>query len=125
MNQEMIEQNQAKNQHLVPRAPRLVPNDYITVVDSNSQEKVGSVMNFNEAGMQLLITKEDVELNDILELTLVSKSNESTLQYIKVIAELLWMKKDENQGRVLGGFYLSTKNFKSKFRLNQLIKSLN
>ena len=92
----------------MPRAPRLVPNDYITVVDSNSQEKVGSVMNFNEAGMQLLITKEDVELNDILELTLVSKSNESTLQYIKVIADLLWMKKDENHGR-----------------LNQLIKSLN
>ena len=124
MNQEISNQDLSNNQHLVPRAPRLVPHDFITVVDSNTQEKVGSVMNFNHVGMQLLMTHEDLELNDIFELTLVSKSTQKNLQYIKIIAELLWLRKDQSQDRLLGGFYLSTKNFKSKFRLNELIKSL-
>ena len=124
-NQELNNQEQSINQQLVPRAARLVPHNFITVVDSNTQEKVGSVMNFNHAGMQLLMTQEDLELNDIVELTLVSKSLQKKLQLIKVIAELLWVKKDQSQDRVLAGFYLSTKNFKSKFRLNELIKSLN
>lgn len=124
MNQKISNQDQSNNQHLVPSAARLVPHDFITVVDSNTQEKVGSVMNFNHVGMQLLMTHEDLELNDIFELTLVSKSPQKNLQYIKVIAELLWLRKDQSQDRLLGGLYLSTKNFKSKFRLNELIKSL-
>ena len=50
----------------IERAARIEPAEYIMVIDPNTQELIGEVVNFNNSGMQLLMHSE-MELNLILE----------------------------------------------------------
>ncbi len=122
MNFETAEMMNAETHAFVERAARIEPNNAIQVFDSESHEMIGTVVNFNKSGMQLRLNKK-MYLNQIQEVTLVVENAKNEKQYIKVIAELLWLKQHENEGAEVGGFYLASKNFKSKFRLDHLIKS--
>ncbi|TDR23528.1 hypothetical protein [Marinicella litoralis] len=121
MNQETIERQVFNNLKHWDRPVRLRPDNKVNVVDSCSNELIGHVLNFNEFGMQLLMLQNRA-LNEIHELTLLLNLDHCDAQHIKVFAELLWVK--EEGGHFLGGFYLCSKNFKSKFRMNQWLKSL-
>ncbi len=121
MNQETVERNTFNDHKQLDRPARIEPDDLVMVIDSNSKELIGHVLNFNESGMQLLM-RQKIKLNQILQLTLVLNKAHIEKQYIKVNAELLWIKKEDDY--LLGGFYHSSENFKSKFRLNNWLKSL-
>ncbi len=121
MNQDTVTIKNQNNGRIIQRAPRLEPNYFMVVLDAETNEVIGKVVNFNESGMQLMMQNE-INLNQIQELILVNKNNKEK-QYIKVFAELLWTKPCGEQNMVRGGFYLCSKNFKSKFRMNKLISS--
>ncbi|WP_431310015.1 PilZ domain-containing protein [Marinicella meishanensis] len=106
----------------IERAHRLKPKQTINVFTADDQNLLGEVVNFNEQGMQLVLERV-LPINHIAELVLVSFNVNGEKQLIKVYAELLWIKSQPDDMRPLAGFYLSSKNFKAKFRLGQLIKS--
>lgn len=109
-------------QDFVARAPRYVPKDLMVVMDSVTEQVLGKVVNFSETGVQLLMRGDQpLPMHEIKELELVYCKNHQE-QHIKVQAELLWSKSSDQHDMVLGGCYFCTKDFRSIYHLNQLIR---
>jgi hypothetical protein len=123
MNHISFASKNSKGENYIDRIDRIKPNNLILVMNSATQEVIGEVVNINEEGMKVIMPKE-MYLNQTLEITLVVKNEITKKQYIMVVSELMWVEKIAGKEQVYGGFYFKNKSFKSKFRLNQLIKDL-
>ncbi|WP_223786743.1 PilZ domain-containing protein [Marinicella meishanensis] len=106
----------------VARAPRYQPHDLMVVLDAMTDQVLGKVVNFSETGVQVLLRGDQpLPKHQIKELALVYHQNFQE-KHIKVQAELLWSKTSDQHDMVLGGCYFCTKDFRSIYHLNQLIR---
>jgi hypothetical protein len=122
MNPDTNYNNSPSGRDFVARAPRYVPKDLMVVMDAMTEQVLGKVVNFSETGVQLLMRGDlPMSLHEIKELDLVY-CNKHQEKHVKVQAELLWSKTSDQHDMVLGGCYFCTKDFRSIYHLNQLIR---